>query len=61
MPKLAKYLEALRLNVLQQLAYRGELVVRSMAIILFMLVFAALWSTAYGVSGRQELAGFTLA
>jgi ABC-2 type transport system permease protein len=60
MSHLAKYLAVFRINLLQQLAYGGEALARSLSMMLFMVVFTALWSTAYGVSGRSELGGFTL-
>ncbi len=56
----AKYLAVFRINLLQQLAYSGEAFARSMSLVLFMVVFTALWTTAYSVSGRSELGGFTL-
>ena len=34
----------------------GESVARSLSMVLFMIVFTALWTTAYSVSGRSELA-----
>ena len=60
MVSLAKYLAVFRINLLQQLAYSGEALARSVSMALFMVVFTALWGTAYAVSGRSELAGFTL-
>jgi len=45
----------------QQWVYRSEMVARAVQMVLFMAVFMALWSTAYGVSGRTELAGYSLA
>ena len=36
------------------------MVARSVQMILFMGVFMALWTTAYGVSGRTQLEGFSL-
>ena len=44
----------------QQWVYRSEMVARSVQMVLFMAVFVALWSTAYGVSGRAELQGYSL-
>ncbi|MEP7200835.1 MAG: ABC-2 family transporter protein [Chloroflexota bacterium] len=60
MRSFTKYFAVFRINLLQQLAYNGESVARSLSMALFMVVFTALWSTAYGVSGRSDLAGFTL-
>ncbi len=44
----------------QQLAYRAELGMRAISMVLFMGVFMALWTTAFGVSGRAELTGYSL-
>lgn len=60
MLKVAKYTEIMRINVLQQLAYRGEVFARAMTMVWFMIAFAGLWTTAYTVSGRTEVAGFRL-
>ncbi len=45
----------------QQLAYRAELGMRAVQMVLFMGVFMALWTTAFSVSGRAELEGYRLA
>ena len=45
----------------QQWVYRAELAMRAIQMVLFMGVFMALWATAFGVSGRAELAGYTMA
>ena len=55
------YWAVLRTSARQQWVYRSELVARSVQMVLFMAVFMALWSTAYGASGRTELEGFALA
>lgn len=60
MASIAKYFAVFRINLLQQLAYSGEALARSLSMALFMIVFTALWSTAYSVSGRSELAGYSL-
>ena len=44
----------------QQWVYRSELVARIIQMVLFMGVFMALWTAAYGVSGREDLQGYTL-
>jgi len=44
----------------QQWAYRAELAMRAVQIALFMGVFMALWTTAFGVSGQAELSGYTV-
>ncbi len=55
-----RYAFVLRTAARQQLAYRAEFVMRAISIALFMGIFMALWSTAYGVSGRTALAGYGL-
>ena len=45
----------------QQWVYRAEMAMRAVQMVLFMGVFMALWSTAFGISGRAELAGYSLA
>ncbi len=45
----------------QQLAYRAELGMRAIQMVLFMGVFMALWTTAFSVSGRADLEGYRLA
>jgi ABC-2 type transport system permease protein len=49
-----------RIAARQQWVYRGELWMRSIAMVLFMGVFMALWNTAFHVSGESELAGYSL-
>ncbi|MEJ2558040.1 MAG: ABC transporter permease, partial [Anaerolineae bacterium] len=44
----------------QQWVYRAELAARAIQMILFMIVFMALWSTAFAVSGQAQLKGYTL-
>jgi len=44
----------------QQWVYRAELAMRAIQMVLFMGVFMALWSTAFGVSGQAELEGYSL-
>ena len=44
----------------QQWVYRAELVMRVIQMVLFMGVFMALWSTAFSVSGKAELRGYSL-
>lgn len=54
-----KYLLAFRLSVRQQLAYRGELWVRTLFLVLILFVFSSLWRTTYGEMGRATLGGLT--
>lgn len=60
MTKILRYGSILATAARQQLTYRAELAMRSISMAMFMSVFIALWTTAYGVSGRSELAGFSL-
>jgi len=55
-----KYATIARTNARQQLTYRGEFVTRALSMVLFMGVFIALWTTAFGVSEQATLAGYTL-
>jgi ABC-2 type transport system permease protein len=49
-----------RTSARQQLTYRTELLMRAVSMATFMGVFVALWSTAFGVSGLGDLAGYSL-
>jgi ABC-2 type transport system permease protein len=55
-----KYLAVLRIDARQQLAYRGEFLMRGIMIAMFMFIFVSLWSTVYTIGGQDELAGFRL-
>jgi len=55
-----KYLSIFRMQLLNNLAYPAELLWRSMAILLFMLVFTFLWRATYEHSGSVTLAGMSL-
>jgi ABC-2 type transport system permease protein len=44
----------------QQWVYRAELAMRAIQMVLFMVVFMALWSAAFGVSGQAELESYSL-
>jgi ABC-2 type transport system permease protein len=55
-----RYAFILRTAARQQWVYRAELGMRAIQMVLFMGVFMALWTTAFGVSGRAELEGFSL-
>jgi len=43
----------------QQWVYRSELLARAIQMVLFMVIFMALWTAAYG-TGQAELGGYTL-
>lgn len=56
-----RYAFVLQTAARQQWIYRAELAMRAVQMVLFIGVFMALWTTAFGVSGRMEMAGFSLA
>ncbi len=58
---MTRYAFVLLTSARQQWVYRSELVARSLQMVLFMLVFIALWTTAFAVSGRADLEGYGLA
>ncbi len=58
---MTRYVFVLWTSARQQWVYRSEIVARAVQMVLFMGVFMALWTTAYGVSGQAELAGYSLA
>lgn len=55
-----RYAFVLATSARQQWVYRGELMARTLQMILFMSIFMALWTAAFGVSGRSDLQGYTL-
>lgn len=55
-----RYTFIARTSARQQLTYRTELLMRAVSMAMFMGVFVALWSTAFGVTGQGELAGYSL-
>jgi ABC-2 type transport system permease protein len=55
-----RYGSVLLTSARQQWVYRSELVARIIQMVLFMGVFMALWTAAYGVSGQEDLQGYTL-
>jgi ABC-2 type transport system permease protein len=57
---MTRYAFVLRTAARQQWIYRSEMAARGVQMVLFMGVFMALWTTAYGVSGRGEIEGFAL-
>lgn len=61
MSALTRYLFVGRIAARQQWAYRGELLMRSISMVLFMGIFIALWTTAYAAGGQEEVAGYSLA
>lgn len=57
---LSRYAFVLLTAARQQWIYRAELAARIVQMVLFMGVFIALWTTAFGVSGRADVAGYSL-
>jgi ABC-2 type transport system permease protein len=55
-----KYVAAFRISLLSQLAYPGELWLRTLFLVLIMFIFSSLWHTTYGELGRATVGGFTL-
>jgi len=45
----------------QQWVYRAEMAMRAVQMVLFMGVFMALWTAAFGISGQADLSGYRLA
>ncbi len=58
---MVRYGFVLKTAARQEWVYQAEVVVRAGQMVLYLAVFMALWSTAFGVSGRAELAGYSLA
>ncbi|MBN1878316.1 MAG: ABC-2 family transporter protein [Anaerolineae bacterium] len=57
---LGRYVFVGRIAARQQWAYRGELLMRSVSMVLFMGVFMALWSTAFAIREGGKLVGYSL-
>lgn len=55
-----KYLSIFKIQVVNSLAYPGELVGRSLMIIPFMWIFYQLWSITFHASGTDAINGMTL-
>jgi ABC-2 type transport system permease protein len=55
-----RYSAIFRTSARQQFVYRAELWMRAVSMAMFMGVFVALWTTAFAVSGRGDLAGYSL-
>lgn len=59
-PRVGRYLYVGRIAARQQWAYRSELLMRAISMVIFMSIFVALWTTVYSTSGGDTLAGFSL-
>ena len=60
MKRFAKYRAILSTQLFNTLAYPGELLWRSLGIVLFMWVFANLWRATYAASNTDQLGGLTI-
>jgi ABC-2 type transport system permease protein len=56
---MSKYWAIFQTQLLNNLAYVGNLLTGSIAIILFMFIFAQLWRVAYGSTGSSVIAGLS--
>lgn len=57
---MTRYGFVLRIAARQQWVYRAELAMRAIQMVLFMGVFMALWSSAFGIGGESTLKGYSL-
>jgi ABC-2 type transport system permease protein len=55
-----KYWAIFKTQLVNSLAYPGEIIWRSLAIIIFLWVFTYLWQVAYSKAGTSTIAGLTL-
>ncbi len=55
-----KYTAVFRINLLNSLAYPGELLARSGMILIFMWVFYQLWLVVFASTGNESMHGLTL-
>ena len=58
--QLRKYWYIFQIQVLNSLAYPGELIGRSLMIIPFMWIFAQLWKVTFAAAGTEAINGLTL-
>lgn len=57
---MGKYWAIFKTQLLNRLAYTGDLVVGSFSILIFLWVFLQLWKATYGALGQATIAGLTL-
>ncbi len=55
-----KYWSIFTTQIINNLAYPGELVWRSLAILLFMWIFSSLWRVTYSVTDAENMTGLSL-
>ena len=58
---IGKYTAITRINLLNNLAYVGELAYRSIFMVVILYVFVQLWRTTFGAAGSERIAGLSLA
>jgi ABC-2 type transport system permease protein len=56
-----KYLAILKMQVINNLAYPGDFLGRSVSIAVFLFIFAGLWQTTYIIAGTASINGLTFA
>ncbi len=61
MQALSRYTFVARIAARQQLAYRGELWMRSLSMVLYLGIFVALWHTVFAARDGVALSGYGLA
>jgi len=57
---IGKYAAITRINLLNNLAYAGEVAYRSIFMVVILYVFAQLWTVTFGVVGSDRIAGLSL-
>lgn len=57
---IGKYTAITRINLLNNLAYVGELAYRSIFMVVILYVFVQLWTVTFGVVGSDRIAGLSL-
>jgi ABC-2 type transport system permease protein len=57
---ISKYTAITRINLLNNLAYVGELTYRSIFMVVILYVFVQLWRVTFGVVGADRIAGLSL-
>ncbi len=60
MKRMSKYWAIFQTQLVNQMAYWGDLLVQSFSIVLFLWIFLQLWRTTYGATGQTQIAGMTI-
>ena len=56
-----KYLAIIQMQVINNIAYPGDFLGRSVSIAIFLFIFAGLWRTTFSIAGTDEINGLTFA